>query len=323
MGFLKLLKTAVSNDNYPLYSSYLYSDGKTVRTCNNTSYVCLNYKAPYKGCVNFYILENVLNLIGEDADIEQEGNQLKISSGNYHTTLNIMDFDFPKLEPPKDVELFTLTEEDLNMWRFAIKYTGKESLAPLYVDNIGTLATDGSRIFLNHKKIDTNNKLALSSKILGFVRSDYKLGADDKGNINISFEGGFAKFISDKLDFYLDDRIRKFVDESSKNTKLLCNVAHLRDAAEKLGPIFHGEMESVANLSNKNKKLEITATSTVNGVSDIVIDSDLDEEFSINMNLRFFANVPLNFDCYVSLDKDDRLYLSDENGSRIVLMGAK
>jgi hypothetical protein len=323
LNFVKLLKVAVSNDNYPLYSSYLFSDGKTVRTCNNTAYVSLNYKAPFKGCVNFYVLEDILNNIGEDAEYYQKDNQLKIVSGSYENFLNIMDFDFPDLNLPEGVELIDLTEEDLNMWRFATKYCGKESLSPLYVDGEGTLATDGSRIFLNHKKWSIGNKLALTPKILSFVRPEFKLGADDRGNINIVFNGGYAKFIADKLDFYLDDRIRKFVNESSKDVKLLCNVAVLRDCAEKLAPIFHGEIESVANISNKDNKLEIIATSSVNGRSNVIINSELKEEFAINMNLRFFGNIPFNFDVYVNPSKDDRLFLQDENGSRVVLMGVK
>ena len=59
--YLQILKIATSNKNYPPYASYLHSDGKKIYTCNLSESVCIDYKAPFVGDINFFVLNGILN----------------------------------------------------------------------------------------------------------------------------------------------------------------------------------------------------------------------------------------------------------------------
>ena len=61
----------------------------------------------------------------------------------------------------------------------------------------------------------------------------------------------------------------------------------------------------------------------VNGRSTVDIASDIEEPFTISVNVNFLKTIPFDFDVFVDVSDPKRLYLKNDNGSQIVLMGAK
>jgi len=330
---MKTLKAGASNDAYPVYSPYLFSDGKTVRTCNNNVFISINRSTPlpFKGYVNIFILEEVLNLVGEDATFEvippkeQDGPEiLRIKSGSYKTDLNLLqNLGMPEQEEPDFTKSIKLDEDILGVWRYALQYVGRESLSPLYIDKEGLCASDGYRIFTNATSYDIDGKLSLNKKIMNFIKDSYSIMADPKGNVCVKYNNGFAIFTTEGLDFYPYDRIRDFINNTKNNVHLLCNISLLRDCTEKVSPIFHGESEHYCTITNSNKKLKILAESTMNGTAEVEAESQTDIEFKLMINAKSFKSVPFDFDVFIASERQDRLYLANGEGSSIGLMGAK
>lgn len=329
---MKTLKAGASNDAYPIYSPYLYSDGKSVSTCNTSTFVRIHLTKPlpFKGYVNIFILEEVLNLVGEDMTVEviepkgDEPEILRIRSGSYKTDLNLLqNLGMPDMEQPNFTKSIQLNEETLAVWRYALQYVGRESLSPLYIDKEGLCASDGYRIFINVTQHDLVGKLSLNKKIMNFLKEQYSIMADEKGNVNVGFSNGFAIFTTDSLDFYPYDRIRDFMNTTKTNVNLLCNIGLLRDCAEKVSPIFHGEAEQYCTITNLNKKMVVKAESKINGTAEVEVDSMSDTEFKLVFNLKNIKNTPFDFDCFINKERQDRLFLANSNGSFIGLMGAK
>jgi len=330
--YMKILKSGSENAPYPIYAPYLYSDGTTLRSCNNTTYISLKpaKPIPFKGYVNIFILEEVLNLVGEDMTVEvvppnDDGPEiLRIKSGTYKADLNLLqNLGMPELAEPNFDKSIKLDEETVAIWKYALKYVGRESLSPLYIDKTGLCASDGYRIFVNEMPYDLEGKLSLNSKIMNFLKDQYLIMSDEKGNVNVQFLNGFAVFTTESLDFFPSERIRDFLSVSKTNTNLLCNISLLRDSVDKISPIFHGESEHFCVFSNANKKLTITGSSKINGVATVEVDSQFDGEFKLTLNAKTLKIIPFDYDCLVSLERQDRLLFKNELGSTVILMGSR
>jgi len=328
LEYMKILKAAASNDVYPIYSSYLFSDGVKLKTCNNSAYIEVTPAKPsnFKGYVNIFILEEILNMVAEDATFvfSEKESLLKVNSGSFKTTLNIVrDMGMPEIAQPDFSSSIELDEETINLWKYAITYVGRDSLSPLYIDSDGICATDGQRVFLSSDGYNIDGKLSINKKILSFLKEGYSIFSDTKGNINIGFPNGFAVFSTDSLELFPNQRIRTFAEDSLSDRKFLFNVAVLRDCADKIAPIFHGETENYCDLSNKDKEMKVSAFSPVNGSAEVVVNSELDAEFSINFNMKFIKNMPLEYDTFINLEKTDRLIFENDKGINIIMLGSK
>ena len=328
LEYMKVLKAGASNDVYPIYSSYLYSDGNNLKTCNNSAYIAVSSIKPtnFKGYLNIFILEEILNMVAEDAtfSFSEKESLLRVNSGPFKTSLNVVrDMGMPEITKPDFSSSIELDEETINLWKFAIKYVGRDSLSPLYIDSDGICATDGQRVFLSSNGYGIDGKLSINNKILSFLRDGYNIFADQKGNVNIGFHNGFAVFSTDSLELFPHQRIRSFASDSLSDRKFIFNVAVMRDCADKISPIFHGETEHYCELSNKNKEMKISAFSPVNGNAEVMVNTELENEFSINFNMKFIKNMPLEYDVFINLDMQDRLIFENDKGVNIIMLGNK
>jgi hypothetical protein len=280
----------------------------------------------FKGYLNIFILEEILNMVAEDAsfNFSEKESLLKVNSGSFKTVLNVVrDMGMPVIESPDFTNSIELDEEMINLWKYAISYVGRDSLSPLYIDSDGICATDGQRVFLSSDGYNIDGKLSINKKILSFLKDGYRIMSDQKGNINIAFPNGFAVFSTDSLELFPHQRIRSFASDSLSDRKFIFNVAVLRDCADKISPIFHGESENYCELFNKNKEMKISAFSPVNGNAEVVVNTELADDFSINFNLKFIRNMPLEYDVYTNLEKQDRLIFENDKGINIIMLGAK
>ena len=318
---LKLMKHASSKDNYPLYAQYIKSTGGKLITCNNNSYIEMSYKAPFEGCVNIFVLIDTLSMLEGDVVVEDTYEVVTIKAGNFKTDLIKVDMEFPSVEL-EDVDTTLVDQDYIETLKYAAKFVGKENLAPLFIDKEGILATDGNKIFMN-KIFNTKHKTSLTNKIVQFLRPGHEIGMDEKGNVVVSFVTGFGKFSTESLHLFPDSQIKEYMLSAKVGVKRLCNIAPLIDAATKLVPIFHNEQMTFMDLSNLDKMLKMEGTSMVNGRSTVDISSDIEEPFSIAVNVNFLKTIPYDFDVFVDVADPKYLFLKNDNGSQIVLMGAK
>ena len=81
-----------------------------------------------------------------------------------------------------------------------------------------------------------------------------------------------------------------------------------------------GDLSSFIELKNKDNKLTVQAESAMNGISNMVIDSEIKDEFNLDMQSDYLTNIDYDYDVFVNIKNVDRLYLTNER-SEIVLMG--
>jgi hypothetical protein len=255
---------------------------------------------------------------------EEESGILTIKSGSYKTNITLrQNLNMVEVPEPDFTKSIKLDESTISLWKYALKYVGRESLSPLYVDKEGLCASDGYRIFTSSIPYEIDGRLSLNSKIMNFLKDGYTIMPDKEGNVNVQFLNGFAVFTTEKLDFYPSDRIRDFVASSNHNVNFLCNVAALRDATDKIAPIFHGESEHAVTIINSKNKISVTGESITNGTASVEVPSQSDVEFKLMFNAKALRGVPFDFDTFVTPDHQDRLILKNEMGSTIILMGVK
>ena len=53
---LPILIYGTKKGDFPPYSEYIYSDGKILKTCNNSIYVEIRKNIGFHGCINLYII---------------------------------------------------------------------------------------------------------------------------------------------------------------------------------------------------------------------------------------------------------------------------
>jgi hypothetical protein len=69
--------------------------------------------------------------------------------------------------------------------------------------------------------------------------------------------------------------------------------------------------------------MKISAFSPVNGNAEVVVSTELADDFNINFNLKFIRNMPLEYDVFTNLEKQDRLIFENDKGINIIMLGAK
>ena len=318
---LKLMRHASSKENYPLYAQYIKSTGTKLITCNNNSYIELNYKSPFTGCVNLFVLLDTLNTFDGNVEVEDGPDDVTIKTGSFKTNLLKVDIDFPHVEE-ESVDFTPVDETYIETLKYAIKFVGKENLAPLFIDKDGILASDSNKIFMN-SIFSTNTRTSLTSKIISFLKDGYQIGMDDKGNVIVEIPNGFAKFSTESLHLFPDTQIKEFMLSSKVGVKKVSNIAPIIDAASKLTPIFLNEQMTFIEMENADNILKMTGVSIVNGRSSVEIASEMSDAFTIAINVNFLKTIPYDFDVYVDVNDPKLLFLMNDSGSKIILMGAK
>jgi len=322
LSTLKFLRNAAENVNHPVYAQYVNSNGSVLRTCNDANYMEIAYKAPWKGSVNIFILIDILSKLTEEVEFVDSENDLHIQSGRFKSDLIIANMQFPTFLQPEMESSIKLDNDLVEVLKQGIKYVGKGNLSPLYIDAHGICVTDGARMFIHNHKFDLPKPISMNTKVLSILGEENKITSDKFGNIVVGYLGGFGKFRTDPVDFYPIDKIREFVKHSSENIEKLCNVATLLDSVEKLSPVLYGESNTFISILNNNKTLRIQAESLVNGSAELIFTSELQTTFSMNLDLKFLKGITFDFDVFINKDRQDRLYLKNNTGSEIVLMGA-
>jgi len=325
---LNILKLSTTKENYPVYGSYINSEDGQVTSSDGDSFIFLNAIFPFEGYINLFLLENILKKSSEDLSMEQVDQELKVKFGNTDTTLNLAsELGSPFFSFPDEIDKVSLTEEILDNLKTAISFVGGElPYRSVYFGNGIICATNQERVFIYENKSITNPPIMLNKKIISFLTEAIEVGTKDN-NIVLSWgemediSGGYGLFATDLISGFSIDAIQKFVTESKENTKLLCNFAVIKDALEKTKIMYVGESNPTLVIENKDKKLKMTGGSYANGFMDVEYDSDLEEEFTIEMSFDVFTSISIDYDVYIPLESNPDKLILDNGQSDIILMG--
>ena len=184
-------------------------------------------------------------------------------------------------------------------------------LSNIFINNSFICATDEAKLF--YYPIETSiSTVGLSKQIFPILTStNCRLGAFNN-NILIEFDGGYSVFTSSIMDYYPSQDILTFVSTINESKIELCEMSQLKDAMDKLSPIFFGESIQVMDILNKGNKLIISAQSSVHGKSEIITTSSLVTKFNTQLNINQLRAIPLEYKVYISNVKNDLLLFSDE-----------
>ena len=316
--YLDRLKFGVSNSSFPLYAQYVKFIDNKIITCNDEAYVSVDMPTEFDGSVNFFVLEEFLRKTSDDAKMKQKKNTLVISDGHLRTSLPVLQFKTPIL-PNTHPEKVYITEGIYDVLMLASKFTGDGLYSSICVEGNSVYSTNIHRLFhttLPHLVL--KELLGLDKKVLSFIKVGDYIGID-KNKIIVDFKDGYAIFTMNNISRYPTEKMDVFISDSTKNVRKLCSVQQIQLPCQQLSPIFFGEQESEVSIINKGKKALIVAESLINGRAEIEIETELDEEYSINIDSSFFKGIPSDFDVFIG-DRKNILSLKDSK-SMVFLVG--
>jgi hypothetical protein len=323
---LKVLKMGVAKVDYPVYAQAVnFKNGHEIQTYNNKIFVSVRDPHPFNGATNFYVLESILNRLGTATEMMiQEGELLKITTEDgFNAALPIEDVGFPEVED-FDVDMHVFTTDTLNILSTAIKFTGANIYSYVYVDDYCITATDGRRLFYHQfpeRHWDSDVVMGINNKIYSVLEGGSAVGTKE-WNMKVVNGNVILIFSIDVLDSYPIDKIKPFILESrEKCTSKLCNVAVLKDLSEKASTVLTGDTTPAVKLHNKDKVLTLSAESLVTGSSSVTAESFMDEEFSMMLNPKMLRDISLDFNVFVGVDVRSRLYMKNDSGAEIAMMG--
>lgn len=319
---MKILKIGTTKGTFPYYCQHINFTEDNIQTCNGSVFVNIeDNKYPIEGCVNFNILESVLNNC-ETPQIQQDGALLKIKDGPYSSEIIIDALEFPEFSPV-DVDTIEITAELLYLLTSAMKYTGEGLLSYVYMDSTHILATkDKQKAFYYEHTIPmkTDQVIGINSKILSTLSEGVELGTY-KDNTVVKFDGGQIIFKIALLNNFPKQELVDGVNNKPLITKL-CNIQPIQEAVKKVSSVLMNEQEKVIYIENKENLLTVKATSFSQGESTVKLNSELKEFFKIGMQVKFLSGIDLDYDVYVDLNKHGTLYLTNGE-SEILLAGVR
>ena len=146
------LKYGVTKNEYPVYGQYVNSTGEQLQTYNSDVLVCIDYKLPFVGSTNFFVLEEALSKI-QDYSITQQDEIINIKAYNFESKLLIDDVNFPDIQPYNYKHGIEIDDELLYALSFATKFVGDKVLEFIVITPQGILSTDYHKIFFYEKRI--------------------------------------------------------------------------------------------------------------------------------------------------------------------------
>ncbi len=321
--YLPLLMFGASKDYYPLFAQYLHSDGMSVQTNNLDRFVKVeNICLPFEGDVNIFVLGDILSKVKDFEMSLVDAEVLRIKTNTVSYNLNVGDFDFLSIDKP-EVEMFDVNEDLMGKLKIAQRFLGNDSIYKyIYLDSGKVISTDTNKLFVSPCSLGLQKPLGIDSSLFKILREDLKIGESD-GSVVVEFDRGYIISTSEYMDDYPASKIESFLEKTKRSDLVrICNVAAVKDAIDKLSPIFFGESSNLITLDFRSPKLKIKAESEMNGVAEIEIESSDSVDVVMMVDMNLFKPIPLSFDLFAVPEYLDRLYLTDEE-SEIILMGVK
>lgn len=316
---IEILKLGASKKEFPHYCQYANFMEDKIRTCNGQVFVEINNPFEIEGCINLFILEDILKNC-DNPQIYQDNNSLKVEDGSFKSKLIVDSLEFPDTPDVNDIESIKLNGL-YDILKEAIKFVGDKLYSYIYICNDCIIATNKSRCFFHKVELNLTTPIGVDTKIFSSLNKSSEIGVKDFNTVAV-YDNGMVIFQASLLEDYPKDRVVKFINKSRSGVNKLCNVYALQTAVKKISPMLLNENSSVVELRNAGKKLQVCATSAINGVSSMSIDTEIEEEFKLHLNNKFLNNINIDYDIYINLENEDRLYLN--NGiSEIVLMGVR
>lgn len=294
---IKKLKVGSENTVYPMYAAYVYSDGNSLTTCNDENFVKIKEEVPFKGCVNLFVLENVLKSLNDGYNIVDYDGYIEIIYQNFKTTLNKLDIKMPSLPTPEGLTWIDIDDDiytSLVEAQKCLSANGKYSYVML--TPYGIISSDMRKLYYNPSTITST--IGLNKKMISLLSIGDKVACDSEHNVFIKFVDGYAKLEADILSDYPLDKIKEFIDRTITNKKRVAGFSYIKSSLEKISTIFFGEKTPVIELLNENNKLRIIGESMLNGKAKDIIDSEVEDQFGIQVFFDDLKVVSLDYDLW-------------------------
>lgn len=319
---LSVLIVGSSQRDYPFYAPYVYSDGVSLCTCNESSSVKLNYEAPFTGAVNIFVLNNILKAIGdEEYYINQKDKEsLVIESGKSVLALSVFDIKVPDIKLDiNSFNLFPITDDLENCFNMASLFVGQDALAPVYVDSKRICATTRSELFYSPQKLSVA-QLGLTKDNIKIIKSGYDF-TSDQGNFVLVFDSGYIVMTTHLVDTYPFQKIESFITDIDNGKEKVCNFAVFEEAAKYLSSIFtNTDKEKKINIHCKDEVLTLSAKSVFSGKSIYSYNIDCPLNFSVDISLSALKKLNFSYDLYYN-KKNKGVMIFNNEVSTIVLQG--
>lgn len=318
--YLPVLKLGSTKYNYPSYGSYLHSDSKSLETCNDKIFIHIDCNSPFVGDVNIFVLDDIIKKVGEDVIIVQEEEKLKISKGRFSSVLEIEQFPFPDMKEP-EVELTKLDENTINTIKQALGFisTSDTKLSYVFLGNGCIMASDKSKIF--YKELDIKDLIGINKSIFPILHDGCKVGTEIYNTV-VGFENGYGKFVVDPIRDFPYKKMREYINNSVEGIKPVCDIDILKDACNKIMPIFFNESKTFARIEgNSDGDILISASNRINGSVQEYIKGVSDFTFDISINISFFGGINNEYTVNIDPNCQDRLVLTNDNGIKIIFLG--
>lgn len=307
---LPTLKVGSENKVYPIWAAYLSSGGGQVKTASADSYICLDIDLGFKGDVNIYLLEGMINKLGiENLELSNKDQDLLVQSSGFESTLMCIDSRLPVKEMPI-CDMYN-TEGETNSkfiddLRLAYKFAatdGSHSHVMLTKEHIIAQSETSDPIFLARHDLSITKAVALTRNSINATGNISALGFTDDNNVVYEFgDYGFGIFSTYNIaDQKKTDELATLVLTAYQQATMneICEVGELRENTSKVLPIFYGERQNLVLMSNAmrgdNTVMNIKGQSMYNGQADLDMPTSCSSEFTILYDIQNLKNIPSTY----------------------------
>ncbi len=312
-NILSILKIARGKGSYPIFSSYLHSDGKEISTSGYDTYARFSYKLPFKGDIEFALLEKYLLL--EDVEFKSIGDILNVGFKNTKTKLNIQHFDFPYQYKPKK-EGITVNSELISVIKTAAIYAGTKTPF-VYIGKDYILSGNDNAVFKYRIKSDVENPIFFSKEYIKVLMEGCKIFLH-KNICFVEYDNGFFCFVMPSKKYNIE-LVSEQVDKSVKGSKFIGSIAPIKDALKSIEPIFANELEKEVRIVNKNGRVELIGGSYINGISSVLTDIGVEIDFDFVVDMKILKNISLDYYLYKPKIENRLLLKSNISDSYILI----
>ncbi len=311
---LSILKTASGKGNYPIFGPYLHSDGAEIATSSYDSYARFYFELPFKGDIEFDLIEKYLLL--ENVEFKSTDNFLEIKFNNTRTKLNIQHFDFPFQYKPKQDGII-LNSELITAIKEAIKYSSN-STDFVYLCDKYIFSGNSQALYRYKINLTLESPIFFGREYVKVLKEECKLFAHK--NINfIEYDNGFFCFVSPSKKPNIEPIVKQ-INNAIKGSKFISNVAPIKDGIKNIEPIFVGELEKEIRVVNENNRIKLIGESYMNGVADTLVNVETEAEFDFVVDSKILKNVSIDYDIYKPKIENRLLLKSNIKPAEILLV---
>jgi len=306
LKILPVLKMGCRNAEYPLHAKHIISTGTHVITHNGDTFVMIDYKLPFTGGVNIYILNTILKNLSDEYLYDIDDNMLRFFDDNYSAKLVIDQFDLSDFEEfvKKNEEVVScqLNTISYDAIKLACNFTGVDDLKFVVLKDNMILSTNRQKVFFSGVGVGTEDRIAFDPRLINFLSPIHMIGTIDNNTV-INFDGGFLVQSTTSIYDFPVANIISFVERVKDNLIPFMEFNKLKEAMDRIFPMSIGEIFYVSVKTNEDK-INVRFESEVNGIAEVQLDRENDVDVDIILDGAAVRKIE-DETYYAYLDKKD------------------